>query len=92
MPEPTGTEADHRGTPVAAAIAGRGVDGFISKNEYVSDVVVLTKIVDMESGVVRLGLHQSPDTDWLTVTALIVAADRLPLGIRDSSDDDEDGC
>jgi hypothetical protein len=71
--------------PIGADLDGIGVELEIDTDDRITAAIVLTKVVDMATGTVSLGLAASDGLDWVDQLGLLQAAD---LVMRNQADTD----
>jgi hypothetical protein len=75
--------------PLAPIIEGLGVQVSLDPEERITEVLVIAKTVDMDSGVVAVTIA-SNELDWIAQAGLAAAYGQVIAGIPPVRGDDED--
>jgi hypothetical protein len=59
--------------PLGPIVESLGIKANLADNDQITDMVILAKVIDAESGATGLGVYHN-DIDWITQLGLLMAA------------------
>lgn len=79
--------------PLSALLDGMDINISLQPGQQITEVVMIAKVVDFDSGTTQVGLYKSAGTDWVNQLGLMAAAQQIiDAGSIYCPDDEDDEC